>query len=383
MKKIGMEEREELVDENTSLFDKSEVNRVEHEEYLAKPRSYQYRALIRKTFKLQMRQRATLSCQLLFPLAIILFMGLMQIRFNTIIRDAFVGDLKPQPPPEDFYYFSNCGRNNSNYWHAAIPPELASSVGTLLSNGSSSALLSNIPQTLCTPYDYPDPFSIPYVKTLNSREDLIQDLLDENDKFLASLLSGIRAKAVHYPQSSISFNNVSLPNNLSAPGSPLTFEAEIFTLREGDFPYSNIYSSSPEQIWSGAVQILTNAVISLLNHKTFTLSVNYARIQGFPFTPVVPGIDLGSWLASLLYPLIMSWLLPVYMYNILIEKETRLFDMMKMMGLKAYHYWIVNYIYFFILYLVIMIIVFALSYIFSFGIFVNGLILANIITFVL
>lgn len=53
-----------------------------------------------------------------------------------------------------------------------------------------------------------------------------------------------------------------------------------------------------------------------------------------------------------LYPLSLSLLLPVYMYTIVLEKEERLIEMMKMNGMKILNYWIVNYLFFFMLYFV-------------------------------
>lgn len=40
-----------------------------------------------------------------------------------------------------------------------------------------------------------------------------------------------------------------------------------------------------------------------------------------------------------LYPLSLSLLLPVFMYNIVSEKEEKLLEMMKMNGLKIINYW--------------------------------------------
>jgi hypothetical protein len=53
-------------------------------------------------------------------------------------------------------------------------------------------------------------------------------------------------------------------------------------------------------------------------------------LQGFPYEEQTLKIDLGSFIATLNYPLIMSWLLPVYVYNIVLEKQEKLREMMKM-----------------------------------------------------
>ena len=46
-----------------------------------------------------------------------------------------------------------------------------------------------------------------------------------------------------------------------------------------------------------------------------------------------------------LYPLALSLLMPVFMYSIVMEKEERLIEIMKMNGLKMGNYWIMNYLF--------------------------------------
>lgn len=119
--------------------------------------------------------------------------------------------------------------------------------------------------------------------------------------------------------------------------------------------------------------------------------------QGFPYEDLPLNIDVGSFTATLTYPLIMSWLLPVYVYNIVLEKQEKLREMMKMvpslsslpmprrgphsppsflydmqMGLKMINYWIVTFLYNAILYLAVLVIVYCFSYGFGFAIFTQG-----------
>lgn len=63
-----------------------------------------------------------------------------------------------------------------------------------------------------------------------------------------------------------------------------------------------------------------------------------------------------------LFPLSLSLLLPVFMYSIVLEKEERLIEMMKMNGLKMRNYWFVNYLYSFALYLIMVAIFFGFGF---------------------
>ena len=47
-------------------------------------------------------------------------------------------------------------------------------------------------------------------------------------------------------------------------------------------------------------------------------------------------------MGSGLFPLCLCMLLPVYIYQIVLEKESRLIETMKMNGLKLRYYWAVN-----------------------------------------
>jgi len=61
-----------------------------------------------------------------------------------------------------------------------------------------------------------------------------------------------------------------------------------------------------------------------------------------------------------LYPLALGLLLPVFMYSIVLEKEERILEMMKMNGLQLNIYWTVNFIFDFVLY-TITVLVFMIS----------------------
>lgn len=61
-------------------------------------------------------------------------------------------------------------------------------------------------------------------------------------------------------------------------------------------------------------------------------------------------IALISATGAILYPLSLSLLLPIFMYTIVLEKEERLLEMMKMNGMKMRNYWIIHYLFNFLIY---------------------------------
>ena len=54
--------------------------------------------------------------------------------------------------------------------------------------------------------------------------------------------------------------------------------------------------------------------------------------------------NLMNIVGATLYPIALSLLLPVFMYGVVVEKEERLREIMKMSGLKIANYWAANYV---------------------------------------
>jgi hypothetical protein len=69
----------------------------------------------------------------------------------------------------------------------------------------------------------------------------------------------------------------------------------------------------------------------------------------------------------LVYPVLLSLSLPMFLYTIVLEKEQRLIQNMKINGLRMLNYWSVNYFFNFCIYTVTM------SVYFLFGKFVSRL----------
>ena len=55
-----------------------------------------------------------------------------------------------------------------------------------------------------------------------------------------------------------------------------------------------------------------------------------------------------------MFPLFLSLCLPVFLYTIVLEKEQRLIENMKINGLNMLNYWKVNFVFNFFMYLAIM-----------------------------
>ena len=91
---------------------------------------------------------------------------------------------------------------------------------------------------------------------------------------------------------------------------------------------------------------------------------------------------LMSLSAATLYPIALSLLLPVFMYSIVLEKEERLREIMKMNGMKMINYWVINYLWSMMLYIIsVMIFILFGKYILISDFFTDTNIWAILITF--
>jgi hypothetical protein len=121
------------------------------------------------------------------------------------------------------------------------------------------------------------------------------------------------------------------------------------------------------------VLIVADGQLSLLDliNKAYLniIDPNHWILSGVQYMPVKDQ-DKG-WLMKIinlagasLFPLSLSLLLPVFMYAIVLEKEERLLEMMKMNGMRMRNYWFVTYLFNFLMYFVMIVIFFIFGFVF-------------------
>jgi hypothetical protein len=72
--------------------------------------------------------------------------------------------------------------------------------------------------------------------------------------------------------------------------------------------------------------------------------------------PFTPQIDeelerLINLLGLAIFPCCLALSLPVFIYSLVLEKETKLVETMKINGMKMYNYWLVNFLFFLMVYI--------------------------------
>jgi hypothetical protein len=71
--------------------------------------------------------------------------------------------------------------------------------------------------------------------------------------------------------------------------------------------------------------------------------------------PFTPSMDLEierivSLAGMVLFPICLCISLPVFLYSLVLEKEMKLLENMKINGMKMKNYWLVNFSFFFLIY---------------------------------
>ena len=94
-------------------------------------------------------------------------------------------------------------------------------------------------------------------------------------------------------------------------------------------------------------------------------------LKGLPYRQIKPNFDLSGRMSSILLPFAFSFLLPVYAYALTYEKQEKLREMMKMNGLHMGYYWLINFLYNMVLYIIVALLVMLIGAAFRLNFFIS------------
>jgi hypothetical protein len=103
----------------------------------------------------------------------------------------------------------------------------------------------------------------------------------------------------------------------------------------------------------GAMQ-LANRMNQAYIHSVFNDTYVVSGQQFMPFKPNVrdQAEKLTNSIGEIVYPIMISLSLPIFLYTLVLEKETKLVQNMKVNGMQDINYQLTNYVFNFIQYLV-------------------------------
>eukprot|EP01100_Stratorugosa_tubuloviscum_P008759 TRINITY_DN3648_c0_g3_i1.p1 TRINITY_DN3648_c0_g3~~TRINITY_DN3648_c0_g3_i1.p1 ORF type:complete len:851 (-),score=271.54 TRINITY_DN3648_c0_g3_i1:91-2613(-) len=299
------------------------------EEKTSKPSNYQLRALFRKNATLQLRQKKTNCFQLSVPIVLVTLVGLIQIVYDIYMVQQFddyhqvIGypvDMSLTPSCQYFGDF-NLGMYLSN------DPQQNSTIGYIDYYGFGYGMFGNITQ-----YSYSSG-RVPYFSNWYENS-------TELDKSIFDLKN-------YWEHDQRTYRCNSCP--VSA------FVVNNFTNIDLDYVVmvDEQLGRHPDKSRVSSMNLIHQTfVTTIMNSKNWLIHVYE---QSLPYVNSPPEADFSSIVATLLYPFAVSFLLPVYAYAIVLEKQDRLREMMKMMGMQMHAFWFVNYVFDFFLYLIVFI----------------------------
>eukprot|EP01087_Luapelamoeba_hula_P007099 TRINITY_DN1722_c0_g1_i1.p1 TRINITY_DN1722_c0_g1~~TRINITY_DN1722_c0_g1_i1.p1 ORF type:complete len:950 (+),score=149.32 TRINITY_DN1722_c0_g1_i1:132-2981(+) len=288
----------------------------------------QFCALLIKTFNLQKRNYCTNICQCLTPLILLILILLLNLWASSLIADSLPADRNPAVLPP----YTVLSNPRSQF----VPP-----VRILYTNNGSAdpegiGLFSLMPNTTTTYFiDYPDSLLFP---------DPLQITRPNTNISLAYEQQASREV----------IDNFLYDKFGERPDYAAAYEFITLDTADNNYVFNVFYNYSltrGRDIASSA-SFVTDALSSLINGAVF--GYVYAGVQAIPNKGDDREFDLASLVGPLLYSLILHQLLPVFLGAIVYEKEHRLREMMKMMGMKMWLYWFIVYLWNYFLYFVLM-----------------------------
>lgn len=80
-----------------------------------------------------------------------------------------------------------------------------------------------------------------------------------------------------------------------------------------------------------------------------------AEVRTMPYN-LQTSFDIATILSTVMFPFALSFLLPVFVYHLVMEKQGRLREFMKIMGMKTSLYWCITFFFDYVLYLGVIVI---------------------------
>jgi ABC-type multidrug transport system ATPase subunit len=339
----------------------------------------QIRALVRKNASLQWKLKCTNCCQILTPLICLLFIVLIKqlaetqsgVVINYIMPVPFLFNIPYKSlynaVPNDPINISECLQWYEFGFDPSADNETMTYVGQNngFANGT-SGLLSRIWGWECQNSQNESQLMPFFNQTTDSiDDDIYEDVTVLNEEPYNRYVDMPNLQIL--PDGAITFYNASDTN--------LTFKIQINDLRIPEYHRNNGVTkfSVPDPSLNRSVPTLRvpDGQLALLDliSRAYLNNINESifLVSGSQFMPVSTSesaliMKIINLTGASLYPIALSLLLPVFMYAIVLEKEERLQEMMKMNGMNMTNYWLVNYLWNYLLYMVTILIFFLFGY---------------------
>ncbi|KAL0480734.1 hypothetical protein AKO1_007010 [Acrasis kona] len=189
-----------------------------------------------------------------------------------------------------------------------------------------------------------DPMTVPFFAKQNSSDET-DDLLLNNLNFLAAINSrSVLRSTPEYlfmlPDATFALSKYNATN----------FDYTVQVNDNLNFQRYT-FATSESSITMNRARAVANMNAAYVNNRTRRRAA--ATFGPLPYT--VPGfsIDVILLVTAALMPAALSFLMPIFAFTLVLEKEKKLREMMKIMGMNGNIYWLVNYLFDFLLYVIV------------------------------
>eukprot|EP01113_Clastostelium_recurvatum_P037192 TRINITY_DN5407_c1_g1_i1.p1 TRINITY_DN5407_c1_g1~~TRINITY_DN5407_c1_g1_i1.p1 ORF type:complete len:917 (-),score=122.67 TRINITY_DN5407_c1_g1_i1:648-3347(-) len=331
--------------------------------------SYQWRALFRKNASFQISQRASLVCQMSIPVFLVVFIWGTQVVVRNLAAEA------PSQPVLQYPY-PVCKLDGLAIQILDVDNTQNHDVGYLNSTGSKGGLFD-----FATQNSIITNLKTPYMTSFASTDDMLEDVLTQKHNFYDEHIVGnpnfrpfnyldmmyMFFKKQYYPAVAISFDSYEkLSNDFE-----VSLDYTIYSETQPLFPFSPPYGigiGGLDMSWQ-TMNFINSNILSTIRNRTSYLTPTRGI---FPYYTNPLPFDVGSLLGPAFFPFALSFLLPLYIHSIVLEKQERLREMMIMMGLKMRYYWVSLYVFDYFLYIVVASVVTCASVALKFQIFTES-----------
>lgn len=353
----------------------------------------QFNAVFRKTARLQSRSKAQNCCQCVLPLAVMLLLMLIQLLVDNVVEDlSEFGAVRPADPhpviepaslytTNDTYETSGCYRDSSG-----------NTIPLRTRPGEAEMYLVEPPAGPSATAGWKAAFA----RMIATREKVIQGPFGNFSFVGVPQLGGVvwpeRGMLRNFCE-----NDVTLLQNITFDNSSTeaALEARIFdewgmVTSPGGYMFRNLTPSAMNvavvynHTLTGGVDLA--ALTSLVFDAFVTWAsgstggtgpggpppVVYAGTADFPVRERPVSFDLVSLIGPGLFHLLLHMIMPVIITAVVYEKEHKLLEITKMMGMRTPVYWAVTYIFSYLLYFVTAVFMLILGNAFGFRFFTDN-----------
>ena len=182
----------------------------------------------------------------------------------------------------------------------------------------------------------------PWYEYIADENDMLDDITQQKSYWVQMQLAN-QKKPVCYscPFAANIFNSVEFGNDSTSPSN-----IDYQVLIETQLPDTN-----PFDLEHTLINLIDVAFLRYATSNSEWTILTWS--QPLPYVEQAPAFDIGSFLGLIMYPFAVSFVMAIYVNAIVREKQDRLREMMRMMGLKMSWYWFVNYLWDFLLYALI------------------------------